>query len=79
MPAIPDDYQSQIDMAEITDFERLIELRETLDKNQSEQAGIYAKMLNDLVHMNDAVAYCLDPYKFQLWAPELTSLVSQTK
>ena len=79
MPAIPDDHQSQIDMAEITDFERLIELRETLDKNQSQQAGICAKMLNDLVHMNDAVAYCLDPYKFQLWAPELTSLVSQTK
>ena len=75
MPAIPDDYESQIDTSELTDFERLIVLRETLNPNESEQTGIHVKMLNDLVHMNDAAAYCLDPYKFQLWAPELANLI----
>ena len=75
LPAIPDDYESQIDTSELTDFERLIVLRETLNPNESEQTGIHVKMLNDLVHMNDAAAYCLDPYKFQLWAPELANLI----
>ena len=75
MPAIPDDYQSQIDSSELADFERLIDLRENLNPNESEQAGIHVKMLNDLVHMNDAAAYCLDPYKYQLWAPELATLI----
>lgn len=75
LPAIPDDYQSQIDSSELTDFERLIDLRENLNPDESEQAGIHVKMLNDLVHMNDAAAYCLDPYKYQLWAPELAMLI----
>ena len=36
LPAIPDDYESQIDTSELTDFERLIVLRETLNPNESE-------------------------------------------
>lgn len=79
LPTIPDDYQSQTDSSELTDFERLIELRESLGPSESEQASMHVKMLNDLVHMNDAAAYCLDPYKYQLWAPELTTLISQSE
>ena len=75
LPPIPDDYQTQIDCSELTDFEKLIDLRERLDASESEYAAVHIKMLNDLVHMNDASAVSLDPYKYQLWAPELASLI----
>lgn len=76
MPPLPDNYTNEIRQADLTDFERLVELRECMDDSESEESKLHKKMLNDLVHMNDAVAYCLNPYKFQLWSPNLELLLS---
>lgn len=51
----------------LSDFEKLIEARETLDASKGSEYKTFKEMLNDLVHMNDALAYCLDPYKFHVW------------
>ena len=59
----------------LSDFERLIEARELLDPSLGAEQKTYKEMLNDLVHMNDALAYCLDPYKFHVWPSALDSLL----
>lgn len=75
MPPVPDDFPESLDMGRLTQFEQLIALREAIDPNKSELDKLHQKMLNDLVHMNDATAYCLNPYKYQLWSPELSALL----
>ena len=75
MPPVPDDFPESLDMGRLTQFEQLIALREVIDPNKSELDKLHQKMLNDLVHMNDATAYCLNPYKYQLWSPELSALL----
>lgn len=32
-------------------------------------------LLNDLVHMNDAMMGCIDPYRFPIWSPVLFKLL----
>ena len=59
----------------LSDFETLIEARELLDTSLGVEQKTYKEMLNDLVHMNDALAYCLDPYKFHIWPSTLDSLL----
>ncbi len=59
----------------LSDFETLIEARELLDPSLGVEQKTYKEMLNDLVHMNDALAYCLDPYKFHIWPSTLDSLL----
>lgn len=75
MPAIPPSYPNDSTDESLSDFERLIEVRENLESPQTEDEKIQKKMLNDLVHMNDAFAYCLNPYKFATWAPILSNLL----
>ena len=64
------------DQQSLSDFERLIEARELLDTSMGVEQKTYKEMLNDLVHMNDTLAYCLDPYKFHVWPPVLDSLLT---
>lgn len=75
MPVIPSSYPNESCDEALTDFERLIEVRENLESPQTEDEKIKKKMLNDLVHMNDAFAYCLNPYKFATWAPALSDFL----
>lgn len=90
MPKIPVDFPNNLDDSEMTNFERLIALREllndknsneciTLNKGRSGDCKVEIEMLNDLVHMNDASAYCLNPYKYQLWSPALMEFLEQNK
>lgn len=59
----------------LSDFERLIEVRESIDTSIGSEQKTYKEMLNDLVHMNDALTYCLDPYEFHVWPRILDSLL----
>lgn len=67
----------ETDLSNLSKFERLIAKREDL----REQAGAsidevrQRKMLNDLVHMNDGMLYCLNPYEYEVWAPSLNELL----
>lgn len=63
------------DQKAMSDFERLIEARESIDPSMGAELKAYKEMLNDLVHMNDALAYCLDPYEFHVWPSMLDSLL----
>lgn len=76
MSPMPDNLPKSADTDGLSDFEKLIEARELIDAKTSEEDKLYAKMLNDLVHMNDATAYCLNPYKFQVWSPELAKILA---
>lgn len=77
MPLMPINYPNEDQqLEELTDFEKLIELRERIDPNASEGNKLRVEMLNDLVHMNDAAAYCLNPYRFSTWSPALSELLA---
>lgn len=65
LPAYSCDMDDSFDS--YTPFERLIAMRE--DPNITD--AVIRDMLNDLVHMNDANAYCLDPYKHHVWPTQL--------
>ena len=41
--------------------------------------AVIRDMLNDLVHMNDANAYCLDPYKHHAWPIQLEVIYKNFK
>ena len=66
-----------IDYSSLSKFERLIAKRE--DLRRLEGAGVdevrQRKMLNDLVHMNDGMLFCLNPYEYEVWAPSLNELL----
>ena len=76
IPPMPEsDYVNTVELSDLTDFERLILLREKFDYGSSPEGKLVREMLNDLVHMNDASAYCLSPYSFQVWSPVLNELL----
>lgn len=65
-----------------SEFERLIALREVI--NQSEgcfnlpdgiSKNLAIDLLNDLVHMNDAMIDCINPYQYPVWSPVLFKLL----
>lgn len=65
-----------------SEFERLIAARENMDGSESgmieripAKRTLAKEMLNDLVHMNDAMMVCIDPYRYPVWAPSLFELL----
>lgn len=65
-----------------TEFEKLIALREEIDSGEEGfelPSGLSKKLtvdlLNDLVHMNDAMMDCIDPYRYPVWSPALFQLL----
>lgn len=65
-----------------SEFERLIALREALNAPGGGSAlpkgitkNLAIDLLNDLVHMNDAMMDCIDPYRYPVWSPILFSLL----
>ena len=68
LPACADAFQELHDgESELTDFERLIELREKLSVRTGNDLKQKRELLNDLVHMNDVSVYCINPYKYHTW------------
>lgn len=72
-------YQDSIDMTtdHFSNFERLIVKREELRniKGRTEEQERFLGLLNDLVHMNDSMLVCLNPYQYDVWAPSLNELL----
>lgn len=66
------------DTSNFSHFEQLVAIREKLKRQKSDDADDkrIIEMLNDLVHMNDAMLFCLNPYKYDVWAPSLNELLS---
>lgn len=64
-----------------SEFERLIAKREDircgdhLELPQGITKALARDLLNDLVHMNDAMADCIDPYRYPAWSPILFGLL----
>lgn len=64
-----------------SEFERLIAKREEI--NSGGDAGLpngitknlALDLLNDLIHMNDAMMDCIDPYRYPAWSPILFKLL----
>lgn len=76
IPPMPEgDYFKDAELGGLSDFEKLILLRERYDFGSNPDGRLLREMLNDLVHMNDASAYCLSPYSFQTWSPVLNELL----
>lgn len=68
--------------AGFSEFERLIAKREDISCSGEDSelpAGIKKEpvmdLLNDLVHMNDAMMDCIDPYRYPVWSPLLFTLL----
>lgn len=64
-----------------SEFERLIAKREEINNGgDAERPNGITKdlafdLLNDLVHMNDAMMDCIDPYRYPAWSPILFKLL----
>lgn len=76
-PASGDYSYSQDDLSEfemlVIERERLSEKEETDGLNEDE--SLKKEMLNDLVHMNNAMGHCLDPYRYRTWSSNLNELL----
>ena len=77
---IPEEIDYSAD--DFSEFERLIAARENIDNSEGGRIdqiptsrGLAKEMLNDLVHMNDAMMVCIDPYRYPVWAPSLFELL----
>ena len=66
------------DTSSLSHFEQLVAIREKLRKQKSRSADDkrISEMLDDLVHMNDAMLFCLNPYEYDVWAPSLNELLN---
>lgn len=76
-PATGDYHYSQDDLSE---FEMLVIERENLNDKEdinglSEDERLKKEMLNDLVHMNNAMEHCLNPYRYRTWSSNLNELL----
>lgn len=65
-----------------TEFERLIARREEINCTgggsglpEGITKELAVDLLNDLVHMNDAMMDCIDPYRYPVWSPVLFKLI----
>ena len=74
------EYRSDLntDISGCSHFEQLVAMREELkeQKSDSPENKRIIRMLDDLVHMNDAMLFCLNPYEYDVWAPSLNNLTS---
>ncbi len=70
---IPDNYQNNICFDKWTNFEIAIAKRERIvDK-------IIREELNNIVHLNDAYAISLNPYKYDYFSPYIYNIISENK
>lgn len=67
-----------------SEFERLVAMREEINGpsgGSSLPAGtnkqLAKDLLDDLVHMNDAIMDCIDPYRYPVWPPALFMLLER--
>lgn len=67
---------------DFTEFEKLIALREEINAGEGQfklpndlSKKLAIDLLNDLVHMNDAMVDCIDPYRYPVWSPALFQLL----
>ena len=67
-----------------SEFERLIALREEINRPKggsklpdSISKDLARELLNDLVHMNNAMMDCINPYRYPVWSPVLFRLLKQ--
>lgn len=77
---MPDDVDYGTDG--FSEFERLIALREDLKEPgggnrlpNDISKDLATGLLDDLVHMNDAMMDCIDPYRYPVWSPTLFKLL----
>lgn len=78
--AIPEEVDYATDG--FSEFERLIALREEIKAPgggsllpKGITKGLAIGLLDDLVHMNDAMIDCIDPYRYPVWSPILFKLL----
>lgn len=67
---------------DFSEFEKLIAQREEIscmgggaELPDGISKNLAKDLLNDLVHMNDAMMDCIDPYKYPVWSPLLFKLL----
>lgn len=67
---------------DFSEFEKLIAQREEIsctgeaaELPDGISKNLAKDLLNDLVHMNDAMMDCIDPYKYPVWSPVLFKLL----
>ena len=66
---------------DFSEFERLIAKREEINSGGGAELpngitkDLALDLLNDLVHMNDAMIDCIDPYRYPAWSPILFKLL----
>jgi len=66
--------ETEIEDAEITNltnFEKIFYLREMINEKKLRDE------MSDLIHLNDKLAICLNPYKFDTFSPYLFDCISQ--
>ena len=67
-----------------TDYEALIVARERLPEEEASggltaEGNMQLDMRNDLVHMNDCVLFCFNPYVCEVWPPVFASLLEEVR
>jgi hypothetical protein len=59
------------EITELTNFEKIFYLRETIKEKKLRDE------MSDLIHLNDKLAICLNPYKFDTFSPYLFDCITQ--
>ena len=59
------------EIKELTNFEKIFYLRETIKEKKLRDE------MSDLIHLNDKLAICLNPYKFDTFSPYLFDCITQ--
>ena len=63
---LPDNYLDSIDVGSFTNLEKIVLAREGLSRSKKDK--ILKDELSNIIHMNSALAVCLDPYKFNYFS-----------
>lgn len=62
-----EDYLKEIEDNDYSNFERLILMRENLNKKIKKERVLYDELSN-IIHLNNAYAICLNPYKYNYFS-----------
>jgi wobble nucleotide-excising tRNase len=73
LPAYTVNIIKESDITNLSNFEKIFYLRETItDKKLKDE-------MSDLIHLNDKLAICLNPYKFDTFSPYLYDCINDMK
>lgn len=68
-------YADNINLSTWTNFEKILYLRETLNKKKKSEKKVFDEISN-IIHLNDALQICLNPFEFNYYSKYVHDLLA---